>query len=158
MNEPSEDDRLRAGDVARIEALLLASRRAAPSEAFRTRVLDAMEAADAERRQVLSRRQDGGAAPGRPWILPEAVAGAAAAMLVLGLVWQPKAQVAETRPEVGARPPAATGDVERSLELLEARRHRLLDLGIGTADARGAGVRDAAEDGLRGHLTRPTPG
>ena len=124
-----------------LEARLLAGRIPAPSETFRDRVLLAMEGADLERRTSL---RSHGHAAATPRILPEVIAGVAAALLVLLAAWPPGERAQPSSPAAALPSPAAASDVERSLELLEARRHRLLDLGIGVAGVAGGGQATSA--------------
>lgn len=121
-----------------IDALLGAMPPPAPPDAFRERVLVAMEHAAVERRAIVAahRRAEAGrgTAPRRP-IRAESLAGAAAALTVLVAGWRQspaphaaEAPVAERRQESEAG--VGEVDVERALALLDARRSRLLACGV----------------------------
>lgn len=124
MNVPDRDD------TVGLEALLLAARRAAPPPAMRDRVLAAMDLAAVERGAMLAAHRRG--EPARPERerrqVPEAIAGVAAALVVVVMAWSGGGRVgvdavpldlpAARSTDHGEDPP----DLHRALELLDARR------------------------------------
>ena len=141
-------------ETSEVEALLLATRSAGPDPDFRDRVLAAMELAAGERRSILVTHR-----PTRPdvrsRILPEAIAGAAAALSVLVVAWQDGGQgTIPAAPAVVDAPPEGAGDeppdVHRALEMLDARRDLFASVHSRAAEPR---VRqDADAPRLRGTL------
>lgn len=122
--------------AADLETLLLAARHEAPSPALRGRVLAAMERAAAERQAMIEgqrRTAPARTAPARR-VVPEAIAGAAAALvIVLAAFTGGDAAGPDERQSV---PPAGRSatvaedppDLHRALELLDARRGHFADL------------------------------
>lgn len=121
---------LPAPDDADLETLLLAARHEAPPPVLRGRVLAAMERAAAERQAMLEGQRR--PAPSRTArvrrVVPEAIAGAAAALvIVLAAFTGGDAAGPDERGAVSPAGRSATvaedpPDLHRALELLDARR------------------------------------
>lgn len=124
---PDRDDRdaWDLPDASGVESLLSSARPAGPSAAFRERVLASMAVA-AEERSVLVAEHRVPRRASRRRILPEAIAGAAAALVVLAACFVPldRGDLAATPAEevVAAFSADEPPDVHRALELLDARR------------------------------------
>lgn len=111
-----------------IEGLLLATRPPEPSWGMRERVLASMEIAAEERRSILAAHRPIRPDP-RSRVLPEAIAGVAAALCVLLAPWlagergsaaaAPAPEAVRLEAEADEAP-----DVHLALELLAARRER----------------------------------
>jgi hypothetical protein len=113
-----------------LESLLRGRLRPVPDAGFRDSVLGAMETAACERRLMLaSQARIAPAANPRQRLLPEMVAGIAAALVVSVVPWgsesrtvvTPVATAAEPA-EVAPRPIDEPSDVHHALALLDARR------------------------------------
>ena len=123
-----DHDRDPLPDTPEIETLLLATRVPGPSDDHRDRVLGAMEVAATERRSILAAHRPT-QSDFRARVLPEAIAGAAAALCVLVAPWlagERGSAVASPAPEVPRVEVDAEDapDVHLALELLAARRDR----------------------------------
>jgi hypothetical protein len=127
--DPASGPASMPGDVA-VESLLRARPLPVPNAGFRDSVLGAMEVAACERRLMLaSQARIAPAANPRQRLLPEIVAGIAAALVVSVVPWGSGSRTV-VAPEVTAAVPAEAAprpvdepaDVRHALSLLDARR------------------------------------